>query len=171
MEQQQLRFQDQGGRRLAETNLFLALSASLGPVFGVLFFLKNPTQNLIWTKTCVDCISSQFHSKPVCLSPLPRRGPGTSMPDSSRQPQVPNQDPAQQGLGTSSIRKDQVCPLISLFQLLLDTHWTFGAKFQIPASLRLGSAEVQGLGLDPELVQFSPLTQGGPLSWPGLIFA
>lgn len=28
----------------------------------------------------------------------------------------------------------------------------FRAKFQIPASLRLGSAGVQVLGLDPELV-------------------
>lgn len=78
---------------------------------------KNPTQNLTWTKTRADCISSQFHSQPVCLSPLPRRGQGTSTPGSSRQPRLPSQDPAQQGLGTSSIRKEQVCPSISLFQL------------------------------------------------------
>lgn len=119
MEQQQLSFHDQGGRRLAETNLFLALSASLGPIFGIFLFFppKNPTENLIWTKTRADCISSQFHSQPVCLSPLPRRGPGTSTPGSSRQPRLPSQDPAQQGLGTSSIRKGQVCPSISLFQL------------------------------------------------------
>lgn len=91
-----------------ETNLFQALSASLGPIFSFVFFFYKES----YTKPYMTKTQAGLHFFSVSLEitvsfrPLPCRGLSTSMLSSSRQHGVPSPDPVQQRLGTNSTGKE-----------------------------------------------------------------
>ena len=95
-----------------ETNLFQTLSACLGPIFRIFCSANNLTQNLIWTKIHAGLHFFSISPKiTACFSRLPCRGPGRTVPGSSRQPVVPSQDPTQRRPGTKVVGKEQERPL------------------------------------------------------------